>query len=87
MEYKIFKITYNDGGWHSGDLPHFYYIARTEEEVFSNSKNYIDFKERREVYGGDIWVHEVKGVDFPSEWENLNAFNVAITAIPKNAEV
>ena len=81
--YKIFKITYNDGGWHTGDLPHFYYIAHNEEEVISNSKNYADFKERQEAYGGDIWIHEVKGVDFPSEWENLNAFDVVITAIPK----
>lgn len=83
MEYKIFRVTYNDGGWHSGDLPHFYYIAHNEDEVRANSKNYAEFKERQEAYGGDIWMHEVKGVDFPSEWENLKDFNVATHATPK----
>ena len=83
MEYKIFRITYNDGGWHSGDLPHFFYIAHNKEEIHTNSKNYAEFKERQEIFGGDIWISEVKGVDFPSEWENLKNFNVAIRAIPK----
>lgn len=83
MEYKIFKITYNDGGWHSGDLPHFYYIAHNEDEVRANSKNYAEFMERQNAFGGDIWMHEVKGVDFPSEWENLNDFTVTITATAK----
>ena len=41
--YKIFKVTYNDGSWHSGDLPHFYYIAKSEEEVIDNSKEYQDY--------------------------------------------
>ena len=86
MEYKIFRITYNDGGWHSGDLPHFFYIAHNEEEVKSNSKNYADFKERQDAFGGDIWMHEVKGVEFPSEWENLKDFNVSITAIPREVK-
>lgn len=83
MEYKIFKITYNDGNWHSGDLPHFYYIASDEKEVESNSKRYSEFKERQQAFGGDIWVHEVSGVEFPYEWENLKDFIVKITAIPK----
>lgn len=78
MEYKIFRVTYNNGGWHSGDLPHFYYIAQNEEEVCANSKNYAEFKERQNDFGGDIWMHEVKGVEFPSEWENLKDFNVAM---------
>lgn len=83
MEYKIFRVTYNDGGWHSGDLPHFYYIAQNEEEVKANSKRYADFKERQKYSEGDIWISEVKGVEFPSEWENLKDFNVAITATAK----
>lgn len=83
MEYKIFRITYNDGGWHSGDLPHFYYIARNKEEIRINSKRYADFKERQNYSNGDIWISEVEGVVFPSEYENLNDFNVSITVIPK----
>lgn len=81
MEYKIFRITYNDGGWHSGALPHFFYIAHNEEEVEANSKRYADFKERQNYFDGDIWIHEVKGVEFPFEWENLKDFNVSITAV------
>ena len=34
--YKIFEVTYNDGGWHSGPLPHFFYIAEKEEELILN---------------------------------------------------
>ena len=41
MEYKIFRVTYNDGGWHSGDLPHFYYIAQNEEEVCADVANFL----------------------------------------------
>ena len=83
MEYKIFKVTYNDGGWHCGDLPHFYYIAHNEEEVKANSKRYADFQERQKYSEGDIWISEVKGVDFPSDWENLKDFDIKITATPK----
>lgn len=83
MEYKIFRITYNDGGWHSGDLPHFFYIAHNEEEVRANSKHYAEFKTRQDTFGGDIWIHEVEEVEFPFEWENLDDFDVKITAAPK----
>ena len=83
MEYKIFRVTYNDGGWHSGDLPHFFYIAHNKEEVKANSKRYADFKIKQEESRGDIWIHEIKGVEFPFEWENLKDFDVSITAIPK----
>ena len=85
MEYKIFKVTYNDGGWHSGELPHFYYIARDEEEVRANSKKYLDFKERQDAFGGDIWLYEVNGFDYMRDWENLKDFTVNIQiAIKEN---
>lgn len=54
--YKIFRCTYNDGGWHSGDLAHFFYIAKSEEEVIANSKKYKQFLEWKECRGGDIWI-------------------------------
>lgn len=44
--YKIFEITYNDGGWHSGDLPHFLYIAKNKEDIINNSIKYQDFLKR-----------------------------------------
>ena len=83
MEYKIFRVTYNDGGWHSGDLPHFFYIAKNKEELVANSKQYAEFLERKRYSNGDIWITEFRGVDFPSEWENLKDFNMTITAVPK----
>lgn len=78
MEYKIFKVTYNDGGWHSGELPYFYYIAYDEEEVRANSKKYLEFKERQDAFGGDIWLDEVNGLGYTHDWENLKDFNVII---------
>ena len=85
MEYKIFKVTYNDGGWHSGELPHFYYIASDEEEVRANSKKYLDFKERQAAFGGDIWLYEVNGFGYMHDWENFKDFTVNIQiAIKEN---
>ena len=76
MEYKVFKVVYNDGGWHAGELPHFYYIARNEEELIANSALYAQFAERRKRSRGDIWIHEFNGIDYPAEWENLKNFNI-----------
>ena len=83
MEYKIFKVTYNDGGWHSGELPHFYYIAKSEEDVIVNSKKYAEFLQRQENFGGSLWISEFNGVQSTFEWENLDDFDVTITASAK----
>ena len=82
--YKIFKITYNDGGWHSGDLPHAYYIAKNEEEVIANSKQYAKFLEYKERSRGDIWIHEVNGPESTYDWENLKDFEMSITIKERN---
>lgn len=82
--YKIFRITYNDGGWHSGDLPHFFYIARNEEEVIANSKEYKRFLENKECYGGDIWIREVSGLAYDFEFENLKDFDTTISVKAKD---
>ena len=82
MNWKIFKVTYNDGGWHCGELPHFYYIARNEEELKANSKKYAEFVERKERSHGDIWIHDFDGIDYPVEWENLNDFEVCLSVKP-----
>ena len=74
MEYKIFKVVYNDGGWHTGELPHFYYIAKSEEELVINSVRYAEFIERKKLKGGDIWIFDFNGIDYPAEWENLKDF-------------
>ena len=82
--YKIFKITYNDGGWHSGSLPHAYYIAKSEEEVIANSKQYAKFLEYRERLGGSIWIREVNGPESTYDWENIKDFEVSMTVKERN---
>lgn len=77
--YKIFEITYNDGSWHSGDLPHFFYIAKSKEEVIANSRKYQDYLECQQVRGGDIWINEVSGLVRSIYFENLQEFNINIS--------
>ena len=84
--FKIFKITYNDGGWHSWPLPHFFYIAESEEEVILNSKKYKNFLEMRENRGGDIWIKEVSGLVPNYDFENLDAFDISISLKKKYSD-
>lgn len=81
--YKIFEVTYNDGGWHSGDLPHFFYVAKSKEDVIANSEKYKDYLNRKNSWGGDIWIHEVSGMVSRFYFENLNDFDVNITVRKK----
>lgn len=81
--YKIFEVKYNDGDWHSGDLPHFYYIAESEEDVIANSEKYKDYLERKNHRGGDIWIHEVSGLVSNFHFENLKDFDIEITVRKK----
>lgn len=81
--YKIFEVTYNDGGWHSGGLPHFFYIAKNKEEVVADSKKYQDYLERQRIWGGDIWLHEVSGSIGNFYFENLADFDIVVSAIKK----
>lgn len=82
--YKIFEITYNDGGWHSGDLPHFFYIAENEKDVIANSKKYQDYLERQQTRGGDIWISEVSGLVRDFYFENLQDFDIKISVQKKD---
>jgi len=81
--YKIFEVTYNDGGWRSGSLPHFFYIAKTREDVIEKSEKYQEFLRRKQTRGGDIWIQEVSELIPNSYFENLKDFNIKIT-IKKN---
>ena len=76
--YKIFNVTYNDGGWHSGDLPNFYYIAQSEEDVVTNSVKYQDFLERQRRRGGSVWIREVSGLPYDFEFENVKDFEIEV---------
>lgn len=77
--YKIFEVTYNDGDWHSGDLPHFFYIAKSKEDVVANSKKYKEYLDRQNNWGGDIWLHEVSGLVHNFYFENLEDFDIEIS--------
>ena len=52
---KIFDVTFNDGGWHSGSLPKYTTIAETKEEaIFKINK---ETKDRYKTW--DCWATEV----------------------------
>ena len=73
-EYKIFKITYNDGGWHSGPLPTAFFIAKNEEEVIEKSEAYKKFEKKP----GDIWISEFCDTSIYKNIENMEDFNIEI---------
>ncbi len=73
-EYKIFKITYNDGLWHSGSLPTAFFIAKSEEEVKEKSKAYKKFEEEP----GNIWITDFCNTSIYKNIENVEDFNIEI---------
>lgn len=86
--YKIFDVIYSHGRWHSGDLPHFYYIAKSKEDVIANSKKYQEFLKQKESYGGSVWIYEIHcvvntgeryGLVSRFEFENLEDFNIEMS--------
>ena len=77
--YKIFEVTYDDGGWHSGALPHFFYIGKTKEDVIEKSEKYQDFLERKRTRGGTVYIHEETGLVRDTDFENLKDFDVEVT--------
>lgn len=77
--YKIYKCWYNDGDWHSGPLPTFYYIAESEEEVKQNSKRFQDFLKSKEKRGGDIWISETDALPYDFEFENRGDFEITVS--------
>lgn len=53
---KIYNVSFNDGGWHSGSLPHFTVVANSKEEAISL------VLEKNPMYskGYDKWASEFK---------------------------
>ena len=53
---KIYTVTFNDGGWHSGPLPNFIVVAESKDEaiekVLENNPQYKT--------GYDTWASEFK---------------------------
>ena len=82
--YKIFEVTYNDGGWHYRDLPHFFYIAKSEEDVVANSKKYQEYLDsQKKKGGGSVWIKEVSGLVKEYSFENLAEFDIVISVRKK----
>lgn len=52
---KIFKVTFNDGGWHSGNLPSVMIVASTKEEALKKAKD-----QEKYYTGWDSWAVEFK---------------------------
>jgi hypothetical protein len=53
---KIFKVTFNDGGWHSNGIPTQMEVAETKEEAIKNALE----RDTCYVKGYDIWATEFK---------------------------
>ena len=53
---KIYTVTFNDGGWHSGNRPTFTTVADSEEEAKEKVLN----ENPRYKHGYDAWVSEFK---------------------------
>lgn len=53
---KIWKVTFNDGGWHSGSLPSFMIISESKKDAISK------VLEENSIYkkGYDVWATELK---------------------------
>ena len=52
---KIYKVTFNDGGWHSGPLPNYMTVAESEDEAIKKIK-----EEHTHYNKWDVWATEFK---------------------------
>ncbi len=53
---KIYEVTFNDGGWHSGPLPKFQIVAENKEDAIEK----VLEKNPRFKTGYDKWASEFK---------------------------
>jgi len=53
---KIYKITFNDGGWHSGSLPSITIVAKSSDDAKEKALS----ENPRYKQGYDVWVSEFK---------------------------
>ncbi len=53
---KIYNVTFNDGGWHSGPLPSFQVVAENKQEAIDKVlEEHPSYKR-----GYDVWASEFK---------------------------
>jgi len=53
---KIYTVTFNDGGWHSGSLPSYQVVAESKDEAI---QKVLEDNPRYKT-GYDVWASEFK---------------------------
>lgn len=53
---KIYNVTFNDGGWHSGPLPNYTVVASSKQEAIDK----VLEENTRYKKGYDVWATEFK---------------------------
>ena len=68
---KIYNVTFNDGGWHSGPLPSFQIVAENKEEAIEK------VLEKNPLYktGWDKWASEFKIEGYVIEVYDEKSYN------------
>lgn len=66
---KIYKVTFNDGGWHSS-LPSYQVVASSKEEAISKVK-----AEHTYYKGCDCWASEFKMEGYVIEVYDEKTYN------------
>ena len=54
---KIYDVTFNDGGWHSGPRPSFRVVAENKENAIEKVLDANPFYRRE---GFDVWCNKLK---------------------------
>lgn len=53
---KIYTVTFNDGGWHSGSLPSYQVVANSKQEAIDKVLEENPYYKK----GYDVWASEFK---------------------------
>lgn len=77
---KIYTVTFNNGGWHSGSLPSFEVVASSKEEAIEKvlekrphySKGYDAWASEFKIEGYVIEVYDEKTYNRDKNLENLD---------------
>jgi hypothetical protein len=68
---KIYKVTFNDGGWHSGSLPNITVVAESSDKAKEKALS----ENPRYKQGYDVWVSEFKIEGYVIEVYNEKTYN------------
>lgn len=68
---KIYKVTFNNGGWNSGSLPNVTVVA----ESIDDAKEKALYENPRYKQGYDVWVSEFKIEGYVIEVYDEKSYN------------